>query len=395
MGRNEVQRQPCSGPRTTAVLLMTGALALCSGCTALPLHRFKPFIAPPASKCAPDSKPVTAGDDSFHYELPKSIATAAPVTNFDAYHSNLQAAIQGKLPPSLERHKVTTDLVGLFAAVSAEAQLSGWIAGRNLTDRDKDFITGERRALQKHGRPKNITHGQMKDFAMKLMELQLQPGAATVTGKDVNQEALSAEQSKALAAHNEKAFVEYFKRYYKGTFVDRMGTSVSKPNVSPKLPVAFTVTDTDIAAAETVLLEFLIDQIDPTPVLVHTVAGQKPTFYPGGNTNAPTVYTLEVAHSKQIPEGGPDVCGITTTNAWVLKDLANGASDQAAVVGGLVANTPGGISFGLGVFGKVSIGDNQTLSVLVKSAASRLALRLTLHASYEILKNVYFNVQEP
>jgi hypothetical protein len=97
----------------------------------------------------------------------------------------------------------------------------------------------------------------------------------------------------------------------------------------------------------------------------------------------------------EIPEGTSTACGITTTNVWVLRDLANGASDQAAAVGGLVANTPGGLSIGLGVIGEISIRDNQTLSVMVKTAASRVALRATLASSYFILRHVKFNVVEP
>jgi len=119
------------------------------------------------------------------------------------------------------------------------------------------------------------------------------------------------------------------------------------------------------------------------------------TFYPGNSTEQPTAYSTNPAIYVQIPKDH-NACGITTTNAWVLRDLANGASGQAAAVGGLVANTPGGISIGLGVLGKISIGDNQTLSVMVKTAASRVALRATLASSYcWTLRHVKFDVPEP
>jgi hypothetical protein len=94
----------------------------------------------------------------------------------------------------------------------------------------------------------------------------------------------------------------------------------------------------------------------------------------------------------QLPQKG---CGITQANAWVLKDLATGVSDQVATIGGLVVNTPGGISVGLGVLGKISIGDNQTLSDLLKTAVSELALRATLGTSYFTLRNVTFNPPQP
>jgi hypothetical protein len=66
-----------------------------------------------------------------------------------------------------------------------------------------------------------------------------------------------------------------------------------------------------------------------------------------------------------------------------------------ATIGGLVINSPGGNSIGLGVFGKISIGDNQTLSDLLKTAVSELALRATLTTSYFTLRNITFNPPQP
>jgi hypothetical protein len=42
------------------------------------------------------------------------------------------------------------------------------------------------------------------------------------------------------------------------------------------------------------------------------------------------------------------------------------------------------------VFGKISIGDNQTLSGLLKTAVSELALRATLTTSYFTLRKYHF-----
>jgi hypothetical protein len=75
-------------------------------------------------------------------------------------------------------------------------------------------------------------------------------------------------------------------------------------------------------------------------------------------------------------------------------EILAGASGKATAVGGLVAKTPGGTSLGLGMLGKISIGDNQTLSVMVKTGASRIALRATLASSYWTLRNVKFDVSE-
>lgn len=315
---------------------------------------------------------------------------------FETYYKTVKPAVQNKLPPSIKGDKVADALTEFFIAVSGEAQLDAQVADGTLTDTGQ--ISAERTAIRKHGAPKQLTHGQMKDFASKVFNAQLKPGAANLVGSAVNQNGLSPDQVKFSNAHPalDQTFIEYFEAYYNGKFIDRMGTSISKPTIST------TITDAEITAAETMLLEFLIDAIDPTPVMGDgkDIASSK-NFYPGKSTTAPTAITVKdpLTQYIQIPTqtAPPDntLCGITTGNVWVLTDLAKGASDQAAAVGGLIANTPGGVSFGLGVFGKISIGDNQTLSVLVKTAASRVAMRATLAATYWTLRNVRFNFPEP
>lgn len=414
MKRTNAQNRQQLGLRIAATLWVTGTLAVCCGCTALPLHRFKPIVAPPVSSSSCQGPAVLkAGETSeFHYILPKSArsdesvpskymttsrAAAAAEPLFESYHSKVRTAVGSKLPPGLQQHKVTKVLIDYFIAVSGEAQLDAQIADGTLADTRQ--IALERKSIQKHGGAKNISHGEMKDFATKLFEFHLQPGAARLTPLAVNMAGLSAEEKKNLANRTplDEAAVAYIDAYYHGNFVDRMSSSISKPNLSLKLPVALSITDADIAAAETVLLEFVADAVDPTPVMGDTAsAGDDTTFYPGGVKGAgarPTALD-RLADYEKLPDD-LNARGINTQNVWILRYLANGASDGAATVGGLIANTPGGISFGLGVLGKVSIGDNQTLSVLVKTAASRLALRLTLTSSYLTLRNVCFPIPEP
>jgi hypothetical protein len=376
------------------MLLVTGVLVVLSGCAAMPLQRFKPVIAPPNTSCQRERIVFLADEPTtFHYVLPSAGPGARLLASntFETYYTTIQTTVRAKLPPSLQQHKVTNAFLEFFIAVSGEAQLDAQIADGTLADSKQ--IEVEREAIRKHNAPRKLTHGQMKDFADKVFDLQLKPGVAALTGSAVDRKGLSAAEKKFLDTHPplDTTFLAYFKAYYHGKFFDRMGTATSKPQISLTIP------DSDIAAAETVLLEFLIDAMDPTPVMGDAAPGSVNTnthFYPGNSTNAPTAYSSGLATYVQIPQD-PTACGITTTNAWVLKLLANGASDQAAAVGGLIANTPGGISFGLGVFGKISIGDNQTLSVLVKTAASRVALRATLAGSYWTLRHVYFSVPEP
>jgi hypothetical protein len=419
-------RCKCSKP-LRAFLLCCPALGL-AGCAAIPLKRLQPVADPPSLKCTSLEKPqMLVGEPSdFAYELvslgqsttfiKQDNSKGAPAA-FEGYRKLVLAEVRGKLPNNLKNHKVTLKITDFFAAVSGQSQVNAATAEGALT---ADRVTVEQKAIDKHIKAPNITHREMKDFASKLFDSQLRPGAASVIGGGADPSGLSDGQKRLLltrvvsdksGATKTNYFIGYFEAFYKGTFVDRMGTKVSPPTLSA------TITDAEITNAEIVLLEFLIDAIDPTPVFGDTDLTGKTTiptgitFYPGGaGTTAPTVLTKTFATNPKIyaylptpptqpaPPAPPisnTLCGITTDNVWVLRDLASGSGDEAGAVGGLVANTVGGVSLGLGAAGNISIGDNQTLSVLVKTAASRIAMRATLASSYRILRNVKFNVTEP
>src|SRR6266851_446566 len=380
------------------MLLVAGAATMLSGCAAIPLKRMQPVIAPPNSPCTDKFSFLANEPTDFHYGLSNaatnsyiSLSNTPSGPLFEAYSNTIQKVVSAKMPPGLKQHKVTKAFTAFLTSVSGEAQLDAQIADGTLKNTKK--IAAERQAIQKHRGPGKLTHGEMKNFADKLFDLQLKPGAAALTNSSANQSGLSAKGVEFLRTHPplDRMFVAYFEAYYKGNFTDRMSTRLAKPEISTTVP------DSEIVAAETVLLEFLIDLIDPTPVMGDAAPGSvvngSTTFYPGASPNQPTAYSP--GNYVQIPPGSPTACGITAQNVWVLRDLANGAGDQAAAVGGLVANTPGGISLGLGVLGKISIGDNQTLSVMVKTAASRVALRATLASCYWTLRHVKFNVTEP
>jgi hypothetical protein len=383
-----------------SVVVACGALTL-NGCTLLQMKKLQPVIAPPTGgTCAPDRVLATNMKNEstgLHYVYPHEItagrAEATITDNFEAYNAAIQARVTSKLPATLAQDRVTKAFSEFLTSVSGEAQLDAQVADGTVKT-DTSRIASERASIQKHAAAPNLKHSELKKFANLLFDLQLKQGPADFTNASVNLDALGP-RSRARAANLNKIdvnLVAYLKAYYDGNFYDRMGTAISKPQL-PNSLTNFSVPDSEIVAAETVLLEFLIDCIDPTPVM-----GDKDdhpagtTYYPGGSTNEPTALTTGLASYVTLP---PDGCGITLKNVWVLKDLANAASDQAAAVGGLIANTPGGISFGLGVLGKISIGDNQTLSDLVKTAVSDVALRATLTTSYFTLRHVSFTPIQP
>ena len=385
-----------NGSSFVGLLLLIGCTAtMLLGCTAIPLNRIQPTALPPKPNppCKPPKEyrylPNESKDDDFHY-VPPIGSSVAKITDFETYQAEVKKTAQDRLPPSLQNHKVTKAFIEMMAYVIGEAQLNAQIADGTL--KNPTTIAAERKAISKHKPPSKLTHGEMKDFADKLFDLALKPSAADLTNSVPDESSLSAKEAEFLKDHPalDKVLVAYFKAYYAGQFTDRMGTTLTAPQIASTIP------DSEIVAAETVLLEFLIDLIDQTPVMGDTKTVTTNThFYPGNFTKVPTANSSGLANYVGIQPGSANACGITTQNAWVLKDLANGSSDAASGVGGLVANTPGGVSLGLGVIGKISIGDNQTLSVMVKTAASRIALRATLASSYYILRNVKFNVTEP
>jgi len=386
-----------SSQRATLALILTPTVAGLVGCTAIPLNRMRPIVAVPNTTCSAPNARLLEGDNL--YVLPEGGFSGRYAGNsaktFEDYHARVRAIVRDRIPQGLQDHKVTIAFADYFASVSGEAQLEAQLSQGRL---DAQKFNQERELILKHGAPIKLTHGQMKDFSDKLFDLSLRASSASVTGLPSNPPAVNTKQKDNPGARPplDKTLLAYLTAYYKGKFTDRLSVVSPKPNISTTIP------DSEIAAAETVLLEFMMDTIDPTPVMgddpASSISGTT-HFFPGGSTDEPTAYATGLAKYIQIPNPNsstdPDACGITTKNSWVLKDLANGAGDQAAAVGGLVANTPGGLSIGLGIIGKISIGDNQTLSTLVKTAASRLATRAALASSYWTLRNVKFNIPDP
>lgn len=371
------------------------------GCTALPLGRMRPIVAAPNSVCGAGNARLLEGEsiNELHYVLPEGEPNArsrvTSVTSFRQYRDRVRAIVHNRVPQGLQDHKVTNAFADYLASVSAEAQVEAQASQGRF---DSQAVANERESIRKNSPPMKLTHREMKDFSNKLFDLSLKVSSASMTGLPGNPPAAGARQNQNASARPplDKTLVAYLTAYYKGRFTDRLSVVSSKPTFSTTIP------DSEIAAAETVLLEFMMDTIDPTPVMGDDPASSVSNtthFFPGNSTDEPTAYATGLAKYVQIPNPSsatdPDVCGITTKNSWVLKDLANAAGDQAAAVGGLVANTPGGLSIGLGVIGKISIGDNQTLSTLVKTAASRLATRAGLASSYWTLRNVKFNIPDP
>jgi hypothetical protein len=393
-----------------AALLFPLAFVI-SGCTLIPMKNLQPVIAPPNTPSCNDNsvylgkefrlhegRPLRSERPVFHYVLPGP-PTASEDQNykrrFEDYDAAIMKRVESKLPAPLAQHRVTVAFREYLTAASGEAQLDAQIADGTLSDQNK--INAERASIKKLYTAPNLKHSELKDFAKILFALPFKQAPTDFVADGPNIAVLGprAKDSVVTRPKLDAELLAYLKAYYNGNFYDRMGTLISKPQL-PTLSTFtnFSVPDSEIVAAETVIIEFIIDCIDTTPVMGDSADGLQAgtTYYPGNSTNEPTALATGLANYAPLQPTG---CGITQANVWVLKDLATAASDQVATIGGLVVNTTGGISIGLGVLGKISIGDNQTLSDLLKTAVSEFALRATLATSYFTLRNVTFNPPQP
>lgn len=402
--------------------LISATLLCLSGCTLVKVSSLKPAIAPLTanSTCGdtslasiealePGSSNLSTKSSVILYDLPRSAqdghaskqmyASQENAYGYANYSKRIETNISQKIPTELATHRVTVVFRKLLTSTAAEAQLSAQLSEKSAT-KNQALIQAEKAAIEKDIVTPNLKQSELKDFAKKLFATQMRHGAADAISQPPNVEFLTKASGLDTSTRPplNNALLAYLRAYYDGKFYDRFGTAISKPQSLSKaaespFPLAFSVPDSEIVAAETVLLEFLIDTIDGVPVMGNTnEPGDKTIYYPGGTANQPTALATKFVSYVPLPEDG---CGITQKNVWLLKMLANSASDQAAAVGGLVANTPGGISLGLGVVGKISIGDNQTLSDMVKAAISEVALRATLTASYYSLRHVQFDIPQP
>ena len=351
------------------------AVTALSGCTAINLTRLQPTLSE-SSACSTHrgllEDTSRAAGERFAFVLPpaaKPTGTGSTRTigsvsvNSESTFTGFVQAMENtkqRLPAALQDDAVTKAFFAMMVKTSAQAQIN---TAKALKIPGADKQESE---VQKYAVPSRLTHGELKKFADKFFDEQLRPTLV--------------QPSSHAPARGENAFATYFFAYYEGKFFDRFGQSVQKPQLSLTIP------DAEIAAALTVLLEYTVDIFDPTPVMGSSDAGGTgTTFYPGNNTNEPTAFAAALARYGKI---GPDGCGVTTKNVKILADLANAAGDRAATLSGLVSQSTGGLGVSLGVFGKISIGDNQTLGTIIKTVASRLATRLTFAASYWALQTL-------
>src|SRR5262249_17703970 len=104
-----------------------------------------------------------------------------------------------------------------------------------------------------------------------------------------------------------------------------------------------------------------------------------PVYYPGGGTDAPTVLVVFGRKPEPISLNEKYLgCGMTILKAKAVNVLATDFSVAGSNAAGSAVGTIGGFGADLGVFGKISVGDNKAVTSVVQVTVSELIKRLTV-----------------
>jgi hypothetical protein len=279
-----------------------------------------------------------------------------------------QTALEPDLP-TLKSNKVFQALVQAATASAARAQTD--IAPQSSLTAAQFVPAGNDTSLAVPGA---LTPSDFKTFALLLRDA-LASKPLAMGGDNLATPAPNASKP-TVPIKFKDAFVAYFSAYYKGDYVDHLGVKLAKPALSR------TINNTEISGAVQVLWELVLDYKLRTPVWKDS----KNLYYPGGRSDEPTIAAAGlVTPLSMLDETDSEHCGITPLKADAIEYLSNLASDKSSSLGGLVGGSFGGLHFGFGVLGKVSIGDNQTLQALVKMALAKAGERAAEEASYRAL----------
>jgi hypothetical protein len=315
---NERSRRIIETTFTAISVISLGSLAfMLTGCTLLPIKKLQPVIAPPAACTDNELKASDLKTSEFGYEYPTDDVSGNArtmnvnmVNSFEKYKTKIKTRVDLKLPQELSTDRVVIAFSDFLTAVSAKAQLDAQVADGTLTD--ASLKDSEIASIQKYSAAPNLKHSELKAFANKFFEFQLKRGSSDLFTEQPDPKILvinSKQNATAISKKLDGDFIAYLKAYYNGTFYDRFSTAITKPQLPNTTNLAsslssFSVPDSEIVAAETVLLEFLIDTIDKTPVMGNTKCpnpGTPATCNPGTGSTVTASAILAVGDSQHAP----------------------------------------------------------------------------------------------
>jgi hypothetical protein len=111
-------------------------------------------------------------------------------------------------------------------------------------------------------------------------------------------------------------------------------------------------------------------------------------YYPGGIKGAsPTYLKVNSLKAQPIPSGIYG-CGMNVVKAEAIDYLTKTFYTAAVAQTSLTVKSAGGLEVGLGILGKLNVGDNSTLTALLKGVVGQVVKRLTVAFAAPVLEAI-------
>lgn len=227
-----------------------------------------------------------------------------------------------------------------------------------------------------------VNSRELNDFFEAFSETMLQPSNYTGTGR--SSKAYDKELAPRTPANTENpdnldeqrtnvahVFKVYYLEYIMGNYIDRNGTSFSKPEIKKG------ISNDVLSAALMIFLDALSDTQLRTPIFK---SGEK--YYPSGFSVQPTASSKKIVKTIDASTD-PKKCGITVPEAKAMAFLANMAGDKSTLLSGLVLQAFAHVHASFVLGGNFAVGDNETFATLVKTFFESLARRGVERGAYE------------
>jgi hypothetical protein len=306
--------------------------------------------------------------------------------------SRIQFFKQRVLPSALKNEPVVQELTRAIGTSVLQAhQNAVQAANYNYSVGTADFQIDQTAGaepgaldMDSFGPPRDLSYSDFASFASTLRQVLLETPVSNPSPEPIELYGVAVSTPDVVIAQSafNQALVYYFNQYYKNAYIDRFGTPVLGPNSLQ------TISDNEIAGTVTVFLELIMDYAFQTPIWIDST---NKIYLPGSGTVAkpPTAVGGKLVPIAPLLASATDAetetCGITVLKAQAIQYVAQTAGSRASALGGTVGGSFGGISVGLGVLGKFSLGDNKTLQTLAKTALQVTVARAGEEASYRTL----------
>jgi hypothetical protein len=330
-----------------AVVLL-GSL-LC-GCTAVELDSLVPSSV--LDYATPDDYPIVKTCNPSHLNSPDETQITQAISK-----------VHSVLPSELKGDPVVNTVLAHAQYVTANSRAAAKSLLKSGTVTPTAVVP----------KPANtLTHLDIDRFSKVISSQVLRRTPATANASDPNNTDPFWQKLRA-----------YYIAYYDGKFNTFFGDNLAKPTAS------LTISDNEILQAATVFVELLMDEALGAQIWI---GPDNKTYYPGGNTNKPTSLTVNNITPPSI-KAGPEGCGMNVAKANAMRYLELSFSKAASTETALAIKSAGSIEIGLGIVGKLNIGDNNLLSSLVTGIVSEIVGRLTVQIATPILEAIDFEKQ--